>query len=177
MESDGFDDPPMKIKKIDVSSLGTLAQMTNTWYEVEEKEEDEEEEDGEATLGKHQQQREGVGDGEDDLMEEEEESEVRIKQKRIDPSVLGTLSSETNPWYENEKRGEGDEAAELEDEEEQGEDQYQELPEVNALQLMNTPIDQLIDTTDNLEGLLTALLVYSKSLTRAVQDRLKSIPK
>jgi hypothetical protein len=170
MEEDGFDDPPMKIKKIDVSSLGTLGKMSNTWYEVEEKEDDDDEEDQdeEEKLEKHQQQRQGVGDD----MEGEEEIAIDIKQKSIDTSILGTLSSQANTWYQNEEE-DGDEAEELEGEEEQDE----EIPEINALQLMNTPIEQLIDTTNNLEGLLTALLVYSKNLNRAVQHRLNSIPK
>jgi hypothetical protein len=163
MEEDGFDDPPMKIKKIDVSSLGTLAKMSNTWYEVEEKEEDDEEEDELEILKRDS----------DNEMEREEDSGSNIIQKSIDTSVLGTLGSQTNTWYQNE---EDDEAAELEGDE-QEDDQYQELPEITALQLMNTPIEQLIDTTNNLEGLLTALSVYSQNLNRAVQQRLNLIPK
>jgi hypothetical protein len=163
MEEDGFDDPPMKIKKIDVSSLGTLAKMSNTWYEVEEKEENDEEEDELEILKRDS----------DNEMEREEDSGSNIIQKSIDTSVLGTLGSQTNTWYQNE---EDDEAAELEGDE-QEDDQYQELPEITALQLMNTPIEQLIDTTNNLEGLLTALSVYSQNLNRAVQQRLNLIPK
>jgi hypothetical protein len=149
MEADDEDDPPLVIKKIDVSSLGTLAQMSNAWYEVEEKEDDEEEDDE-------------VAGGE------------QIIRKTVDVSLLGTLASDKNSWYEDDQANEDDEVGEDDDDDA---DVVESYPEVSALQLMNTNIHELIESTQNLESILSALLIYSQNLQSAVRDRLNSLQK
>jgi hypothetical protein len=147
MEADD-EDPPLVIKKIDVSSLGTLAQMSNAWYEVEEKEDDEEDDDDD---GDHEP----------------------IVRKTVDVSLLGTLASDKNSWYEEDRVSEdGEEEAEDGEDEE---DVIETYPEVSALQLMNTSIDGLIESTHDLESVLSALLIYSQNLQSAVRDRLNSL--
>lgn len=162
-EDDGEDedDPPMKIKKIDINSLGTLGRMSNAWYEIEEKEEIEsDEEEDEEVTGESKSSKKQITGGK----EENSSHSVEIHQDYD----VNEVDIEDDEEVGNSGNG---------DEEEEDVDEGEYFPEVTALQLMNTDIDKLIASTNHVDSLLLALLQYSQNLQKAIKKQLNSSSK